>query len=156
MNRELHFSTGNDVWETPQDLYEKLNCEFSFTVDAAALPENAKCERFFTPEQNGLLQDWSNETVWLNPPYSRELQRAFIRKAYMESQKGATVVMLLPARTDTSLFHEIILPYGEIRFLRGRLKFSGAKFNAPFPSMVVVFRGPSNRKQTVNIQQTLF
>lgn len=109
-------------------------------MDAAALPQNAKCQSFFSPEEDGLKQNWVGQIVWVNPPYSRGLQYDFIRKAFEESKKGTTVVMLLPARTDTKVFHEVIYPNAEIRFIKGRLKFGGAKYNAPFPSMIVIFR----------------
>lgn len=140
MNRTL-LQSGKDDWETPQALYDVLDAEFKFTVDVCANPQNAKCRRFFSPEQNGLLQDWRGETAWCNPPYSTKLQDAFVRKAY-ESTRDAdtTVVALLPARTDTKRFHEYILGKAEIRFLPGRITFVGAENPAPFPSMIVVWR----------------
>lgn len=127
-----------DLWETPQDFFDKLNSEFSFDLDACALPENAKCAAYFTPEQDGLSQPWRG-TVWCNPPYGRQIG-TWVEKAAGSTAAGATVVMLLPARTDTKWFHEYIYGKAEIRFVPGRLKFSGAKVNAPFPSMVVIFR----------------
>jgi len=139
------FSSATDEWETPQDLFDELNAEFSFTVDVCALPINAKCSRFFTPEQDGLIQEWSLETCWMNPPYGRQIGK-WIRKAYEESQKGATVVCLLPARTDTAWWHDYCVK-GEIRFIRGRLKFGGSKNSAPFPSAIVIFRPRERMKQ---------
>lgn len=132
------FSSQSTTWETPQWLFEQLSKEFHFTLDPAASPENTKCEKYFTAEQDGLKQDWSNEVVWLNPPYGREVGK-WVQKAYQEAQKGATVVLLLPSRTDTAFFHDYCLK-GELRFIRGRLKFGGSKNSAPFPSVVVVFR----------------
>lgn len=127
------------VWETPQDLYDELDREFHFGIDVCALPENAKCPNFFTPKDDGLSQKWGGHgTIWCNPPYGREI-RDWVKKAWEESEAGARVVMLLPARTDAAWFHDYCLRGGEVRFLRGRLKFGGAKHNAPFPSMVVVF-----------------
>lgn len=135
MNREAMFSSKTDIWETPQDFFDKLNEEFRFQTDVCALPENAKCKHFYTPEQDGLAQEW-NGSCWCNPPYGRQIGK-WVRKA---SESKATTVMLIPARTDTAWFHDYIYGKAEIRFVRGRLRFSGAKENAPFPCMVVVFR----------------
>lgn len=142
MNRVLFSSKSND-WATPQDLFDKLNDEFNFTLDVCAIPENAKCEHYYSPEQNGLLQHWDG-TVWCNPPYGRKIG-LWVKKAYESviRDDGTTVVMLLPARTDTKWFHEYILPYGQIRFIRGRIKFGDSKNSAPFPSMIVVFEIPT-------------
>lgn len=139
MNTDVMFSSKTDIWSTPQDFFDKLNDEFHFTLDTAAIPENAKCERFFTPEDDGLSKRWDG-VVWCNPPYCRQTGK-WVKKAYEESEKGTTVVMLLPCRPDVSWFHDYILGKAEIRFIRGRLKFGGSKNSAPFPSMVVVFRG---------------
>ncbi len=136
------FSSGSDLWETPQEFFDMLDEEFHFGTDACALPENAKCERYFTPEEDGLSRDWTG-TVWCNPPYGREIGK-WIKKGSESASAGATVVMLLPARTDTRWFHEYIYNQAEIRFVKGRLKFSG-KDSAPFPSMVVVFRPENDR-----------
>ena len=136
MNREAIFSSKTDIWETPQNFFDKLNEEFHFQTDVCALPENAKCKNFYTPEQDGLAQEWSG-TCWCNPPYGRQIGK-WVRKA---SESKATTVMLIPARTDTAWFHDYICGKAEVRFVRGRLRFSGAKVNAPFPCMVVVFRG---------------
>ena len=137
MNTELMFSSKTDLWETPKDLFDKLNNEFHFTLDVCATPENAKCEEFYTKEQDGLKQPWKG-TVWCNPPYGRQIGE-WVRRGFFASRSGNTVVMLLPARTDTRWFHEYIYGKAEIRFIRGRLKFGGSKNSAPFPSMVVVF-----------------
>lgn len=141
MNKAL-LSTGKNDWETPQDFFDKLNEEFNFTLDPCADHNNHKCNRYYTEKEDGLLQDWRNEIVYCNPPYSAKEQNEWVKKCYEES-RHATVVMLLPARTDTDRFHSYILPYAEIRFIKGRLKFGGAKDPAPFPSMVVIFRNRS-------------
>lgn len=133
----VHFSSKTSDWETPQDFFDRLNSEFHFELDVCASPENAKCPRYFTPEEDGLKQKWTG-VCWMNPPYGREIGR-WVKKAYESAQEGATVVCLLPARTDTSWWHDYCMK-GEIRFIRGRLKFGGAKHPAPFPSAVVVFR----------------
>lgn len=140
MNTAVMFSSKTDEWSTPQDFFNKLNKEFNFTLDPCATPENAKCEKYYTKEDDGLKQDWSGETVFCNPPYGRVI-KDWVKKCYEESRKeNTTVVMLIPARTDTSYFHDYIYNKAkEIRFIRGRLKFGNAKNSAPFPSIVVVF-----------------
>ena len=140
MNNELMFSSKTDLWSTPWNFFDKLNDEFHFTLDPCSTHENAKCYKHFTIEEDGLLQDWGNEVVFCNPPYGRQI-KDWVKKAYEESQKdNTTVVMLIPARTDTIYFHEYIYHKAEIRFIKGRLKFGEAKNAAPFPSMVVIFR----------------
>ena len=132
------FSSNTELWATPQDFFDKLNQEFGFTLDPCALPDNAKCAKFFTPEDDGLAQDWSGERVFCNPPYGRKIA-AWVKKCHDEAQKGVFVVMLIPARTDTSYFHDYIYHKAEIRFIRGRLKFGNAEQGAPFPSMLVIY-----------------
>lgn len=140
MNTDLMFSSKTDLWATPQDFFNELDAEFHFTLDVCALPENAKCEQFFTPEIDGLSQPWTGR-VWCNPPYGREIGQ-WVRRAHLSVASGGSevVVMLLPARTDTRWFHDYIYKKAEVRFLRGRLKFGDLKNSAPFPSMVVVFK----------------
>ncbi len=137
-NLSVHFSSATDAWATPQEVFDELNREFQFTLDPCATKENATCKKFYTKEDNGLLQSWEGERVFCNPPYGREIGK-WVKKAYEASEGGATVVCLLPARTDTKWFHEYC-KQGEIRFIKGRLKFGEAKNSAPFPSMVVVFK----------------
>ena len=139
MNKVL-FSSQNDVWSTPQDFFDQLNEEFQFTLGACALPENAKCALYFTPDINGLVQDWSGHTVFVNPPYGKKIS-LWVEKCYNESRKDNTkIVMLIPARTDTVYFHRFIYKKViEIRFVKGRLKFGNTSNSAPFPSMVVIF-----------------
>ena len=146
----VHFSSETDEWPTPQDFFDKLNEEFHFTLDVCATPENAKCPRYYTKRENGLLQKWEG-VCWMNPPYGREIGQ-WVKKAYESAIGGATVVCLLPARTDTSWWHDYCMK-GEVRFIRGRLKFGGASENAPFPSAVVIFRPGV---QETNRQLTLF
>lgn len=135
------FSSDKHDWATPQWLFDELNAEFGFDLDAAASDSNAKCADYITADDDGLLQDWGGRTVWLNPPYGRQIGR-WIAKAAREAEKpGTTIVLLVPARTDTSWFHEFLYSKAELRFLRGRLRFDGARFNAPFPSMVAVLGG---------------
>ncbi len=137
MNTELMFSSANDVWATPQWLFDALNKEFGFTLDPCSDGTNAKTEKFFSIYDSGLLKDWGTETVFMNPPYSE--CKKWMQKAYGAAQEGATVVCLVPARTDTEWWHRFAMK-GEIRLLRGRLKFGDAKSAAPFPSAIIVFR----------------
>ena len=138
MINEGLFTSKTEIWATPQDFFDKLNEEFHFDLDPCALPENAKCAKYFTPQDDGLKQDWQGYRVFCNPPYGRKIG-AWVKKCYDEAQKGTMVVMLIPARTDTSYFHDYIYHKAEIRFIRGRLKFGGAEQGAPFPSMIVVY-----------------
>ena len=140
MNKELMFSSKTDLWSTPKHFYEELNREFSFTLDPCATKENAKCARYYTEKENGLTKNWENEKVFCNPPYGRAIKQ-WVKKCYEEGSKdNTTVVMLIPARTDTKYFHEYIYHRAkEIRFVKGRLKFGDSKNSAPFPSMVVIF-----------------
>ena len=138
MSIKACLSSKTDDWSTPQDFFDKLNDEFHFDLDPCADETNHKCQRFYTREQDGLEQAWEGN-VFCNPPYGREIGK-WVRKAYEEARKGATVVMLIPVRTDTAYFHDYIYGKAEIRFVRGRLRFGNATCGAPFPSMVVVFR----------------
>lgn len=126
-------------WETPPELFDPLNEEFHFTLDVCATAQNAKCTRFFTPEEDGLKQKWTG-VCWMNPPYGREV-KAWMKKAYEESLRGATVVCLVPSRTDTFWWHEYAMKADEIRYVRGRVRFIGAESTAPFPSSLIIFRG---------------
>ena len=148
LNKAL-FSSDKEDWATPQDFFDSLNEEFHFNLDPCADPENAKCDRFFTKEENGLSKDWGGSCVFCNPPYGRAIAD-WVRKGYEESRKpGTTVVMLIPSRTDTAYFHDWIFgKASEVRFLRGRLKFTDEDGNgedaAPFPSAVIVWRSPES------------
>ena len=138
MKREVYASSATCEWETQQDFFDRLNEKYHFDLDVCATPENAKCSRFFTKEQDGLAQEWKG-TCWMNPPYGKEIG-IWMRKAYESMLGGATVVCLVPARTDTAWWHDYAMK-GKITFIRGRLKFGGQKNSAPFPSAVVVFKG---------------
>lgn len=134
----IHFSSKTDLWSTPQDFYEKYNKIYNFKLDPCSTHENTKCENHFTIDDNGLEQDWGKASVWMNPPYGREI-KAWMKKAYESSFHGATVVCLVPSRTDTAWWHDYSMK-GDIEFIRGRLKFGDAKNPAPFPSAIVVFK----------------
>jgi phage N-6-adenine-methyltransferase len=138
---KLMFSSKSNDWATPQSFFDKLNGVFGpFTLDAAASSDNYKVANHYTEADNSLSQDWSGNRVFLNPPYGRNL-KDWVKKAYEEGQKdGTTVVMLIPARTDTKYWHDYVMKADEIRFVRGRIKFGDETNSAPFPSAVVVFR----------------
>jgi site-specific DNA-methyltransferase (adenine-specific) len=133
------FSKASDEWSTPDFLFEMLDEEFHFNFDAAAQEGNCKVA-FYSPDS--LNGSWNNKEyqriVWLNPPYSKI--GAFMKKAYEESQKGAVVVCLIPARTDTKYWHDYVMKAQELRFVKGRLKFGDSKTGAPFPSVIVIFK----------------
>lgn len=132
----IAYSSERDDWRTPKKLFDELNEEFHFTVDLCASADNALCEKYYSIENDGLYANLSGEIVYCNPPYTRKIQTEFIKKC---AQSGALCVMLLPARTDTIAFHEYIYHKAEIRFIKGRLHFDGAKNPSPFPSMIVIF-----------------
>lgn len=138
MNRAVYASSASNEWETPKDFFAAVHAEFHFTLDAAATKENRKCERYYDAKADGLSKSWANETVWCNPPYGTALPK-WVRKCHDEAEH-ATVVALIPARTDTRWFHDYIYHKAEVRFIRGRLRFSGSKNSAPFPSMLVIWR----------------
>ena len=141
--QKLMFSSKSDMWGTPTTFFEKLNQTYKFTLDACANKENHKCEKYYTIEDDGLSKSWRNEVVFVNPPYSDV--GSWVAKAYYEStNNGATVVMLIPSRTDTRYWHDYIMNgANKIYFIKGRLKFENGSHKvshaAPFPSAVVVF-----------------
>jgi len=151
--KKAMFSSATPEWATPQALFDELNSEFHFTLDPCATKENAKCAKFYTKEDDGLKQSWGGQTVFMNPPYGVVIGK-WIEKAWVEfmspripASNKPTIVMLLPARTDTKWFHNYIYGKAEIRFIKGRLKFGGSKNSAPFPSMVVIFRPEKREKE---------
>lgn len=137
----IHFSSARDDWSTPWDFFKAQETQFGpFDLDVCATPENAKCPRFFTREQNGLEQPWTGR-CWMNPPYGREIG-LWVKKAAEEVRENAEcVVCLLPARTDTAWWHDYVARFAvRVVFVRGRITFAGAQNSAPFPSAVVVFK----------------
>ena len=141
MNNGLYSSISCE-WETPQDFFDKLNAKWRFTLDVCATAENAKCDKFFTRDDDGLLQTWKGR-CWMNPPYGREIGK-WMKKAYESTKTEAEcVVCLVPARTDTAWFHDYAMK-GRIEFIRGRLRFGGGNNPAPFPSCVVTFEREDN------------
>ena len=142
MNTEVMFSSRAMDWATPQAFFDQLDSEFHFTLDPCADKSNHKCDRYFTVADDGLRQPWGGQTVFCNPPYGRAI-KDWVKKCSEEAkQPDTTVVLLIPARTDTAYFHDYIYqkPNVEVRFIRGRLKFGDGKNSAPFPSMIAIFR----------------
>ena len=137
-NMDVHYSSKTVEWATPQSFFDELDKEFHFTLDPCATHDNAKCSLYYTADDDGLTKDWAPHTVFMNPPYGRQIKH-WIAKAHQEWKKGATVVCLIPSRTDTSYWHDYITEATDIRFIRGRLKFNDGNSPAPFPSAVVVF-----------------
>ena len=137
--QKVMFSSKSDEWETPQSFFNKLNKTYKFTLGPCSTPQSAKCERYYTLEDDGLSRSWKNETVFVNPPYGKI--KDWVKKAHDESvNNGAVVVMLIPARTDTRYWHDYIMEEADsIYFIKGRLKFGNSPNSAPFPSAVVVF-----------------
>ena len=159
MNR-VHFSSRTDQWSTPQWLFDLLDSEFDIEWDVCATAANAKCERYYTPEMDGLKQTWRG-VCFMNPPYGKEIAR-WIEKAYQSSLLGATVVCLIPARTDTTYWHRFVTKAHEIRFLKGRVRFGDSASGAPFPSAIVVFKPGQHERPKVRfvdlgeVQKSLF
>lgn len=132
------FTSRTEEWQTPHYLFNALDSEFHFQVDVCATSENAKCQVFFDKNVDGLKREWSPFRCWMNPPYGKKIDQ-WMHKAYKESQRGALVVCLIPARTDTQWWHEWVMKSAEIRFVRGRISFGDGKQSAPFPSCISIF-----------------
>jgi len=156
------FSNINNCWCTPQDFFDILNKEFNFTLDPCCTQKSAKCSKFYTAEQDGLMQDWRRNNVFVNPPYGRQIG-SWVKKCFEEGQKeNTTIVLLIPSRTDTQYFHDYILDKCEIRFIKGRLtfwdldsdKYILGKFNemtpAPFPSLLAIYGKNANIGRVVS------
>lgn len=148
MNLAVHFMSETNEWATPDALFAEIAETWGpFTLDPCAAVGNAKCERFYTPDDDGLRQSWQGETVFMNPPYGRQIGK-WIEKAYHEVHRNngipTTVVCLIPARTDTAYWHDYVMKADEICLIRGRVHFGRSKAGAPFPSCVVVFESSTD------------
>jgi len=139
VKQSVHFSSADETWATPQNLFDRLDAEFQFNLDPCALPKSAKCARYFTPDDDGLSQPWEGR-VFMNPPYGRSIG-LWTRRAVQMVRAGVSevVVGLVPARTDTRWWNRDVLEAREIRFIEGRVRFGGAQHGAPFPSAVVIW-----------------
>ena len=149
INQSL-FSSSKDDWETPKEFFEKLNQEFNFDLDPCCSEITAKCEKFYTKEDDGLIQPWFG-SVYMNPPYGRQIV-GWMKKAKEESEKGCIVVCLVPARTDTRWWHDYCMKSSEIRFLNRRLTFTGADNKSTFPAAIVIFR-PNQTVPKLGVQK---
>jgi len=136
---DKQFESATVEWSTPDDIFKPLEEEFGFTLDVAASDENAKCIEYISSERDGLKTPWKG-VCWCNPPYGRGLSK-WVRKAVWETWNGVSTVVLIPVRSNTIWWHELCIPFGEIRFVKGRPKFSGASEGLPWPLAVIVFRG---------------
>jgi phage N-6-adenine-methyltransferase len=130
----VHYSSESTTWETPDSVFQPLNERYQFVLDVCASEINHKCDHYFSVADDGLSKEWVGN-CWMNPPYGRGVIDKWVKKA-TESPR-AVVVCLLPARTDTAWWQDYVMQ-GDITFIRGRIKFVGAKHGAPFPSAVVV------------------
>lgn len=143
------YTSNSEEWGTPQELFNRLNKEFNFTIDICASKENTKCPKYYTKEEDALKQEWGG-VIWMNPPYGRQIGN-WVKKAKEIARQGkATVVCLLPARTDTAWWHDYAMKADEIRFIKGRLKFGDGKGSAPFPSAIVIFKKGSTSPIRIN------
>lgn len=144
-------TSNTDLWETPKDFFYKMDKEFNFTLDVCAIPENAKCKNYFTPSMDGLIQEWVR-SCWMNLPYGKEIG-LWMKKAYESflNKSVTSVVCLIPARTDTKWWHDYAMK-GEIRFIKGRLKFGDSKNPAPFPSAIVIFSPNMKTNSIISIE----
>jgi len=133
-----HDSLKHD-WPTPWHVFDPYNDEFAFTLDVCATAANTKCARYFSPEQDGLLQDWGDDVCWMNPPYGTAIGR-WMAKAYRSALAGATVVVLVPSRPGTLWWHDWVLGKAEVRLRKGRIRFVGAPNHAGFPSVAAIYR----------------
>lgn len=129
-------TSNTDDWGTPQWLFDKYNEQFNFDIDVCASPHNHKCNQYFTKEDDGLKMEWEGR-CWCNPPYGRQIG-LWMEKAYKSSIMGATVVCLVPARTDTKWWCNWACK-GNIKFIKGRLKFNDGNGSATFPSAIIVY-----------------
>lgn len=145
---ELRFKSATNEWPTPDTLWKPLDDEFGFTLDVCATDENAKCPRYYTRADDGLAQPWSG-VCWMNPPYGREMV-AWLKRANAEKANGVTTVALIPSRTNTGWWHDIVMP-NEVRFVRGRPKFGNADQGLPWPLAVVVFRSNESSADTAGV-----
>ena len=146
---DVHYSSQSVEWPTPQWLFDALAAEFAFTLDPCSTHENAKCLKHYTRTEDGLRQNWQDEIVFMNPPYGRVIS-SWMQKAYESARAGALVVALVPARTDCRWWHAWAMR-GEIRLIKGRVKFEGATNGAPFPSAIVIFRPPGFALKSANL-----
>jgi site-specific DNA-methyltransferase (adenine-specific) len=145
INTELANSKGceqKDKWETPDKIFNELNDKYKFSLDPCCEIHTAKCKKYYTEKENGLLQNWSGERVFVNPPYSRGNIELWMQKCYEESLKGIVIIALIPVSTSSKWFHEYVLDNADLKFYKGRIRFKGAPHTAPFSSMLAIWNNP--------------
>ena len=142
--QKVYHQSKRTTWETPQEIFDAYDAEFHFTLDVCATAQTAKCPRYFSPEQDGLRQDWGTEICWMNPPFSQV--RVWLRKALDSANAGATVICLVKHTPGVGWGRQLIAPTTEVRAL-GRVKFVGAKHQSPFDVALVIFRPPLAQAQ---------
>ena len=148
VNKQLANSKGcanKDKWETPDKIFSLLNEEFGFTLDPCCEIHTAKCDKYFTEAEDGLLQDWSGEVVFVNPPYSRGNIDKWMKKCYDESLKGTIIVALIPVSSSAKWWHEYVWNKSHIHYFKGRIRFVGAPFTAPFSSCLAIYNTSCTR-----------
>ena len=141
VNSQLAQSTGcenKDKWATPECLFDRLNKRFGFTLDPCCEIHTAKCDKFYTEKENGLIQDWTGEVVFCNPPYSRERIPLWMKKCADEAQKGVKIVALIPVSSSSAWWHKYVWNNAKIEFIKGRVRFEGAPHTAPFSSCLAM------------------
>jgi len=149
MQKLEQFKSKDIEYETPDEIFVPLNKEFNFTLDVCATKQNAKCQAFYTKEDDGLNKDWVG-VCWMNPPFGKVMQK-WVAKAFVESRKNATVVMLIPVRSNTNWWHKYVMQ-GEIRFIRGEVTFKGHKNGLWQPMCIIVFKNNKDAPQDIKEQ----
>lgn len=142
VNKELAISKGcdqKDKWRTPPHVFNPLNNLFNFTLDPCCETTSALCNKFYTEEENGLDQYWSDDVVFCNPPYSRGNIDLWMKKCYLESLNGTTIVSLIPVSSSAKWWHNYVLGKADIKYYEGRIRFVGAEFTAPFSSCLAIY-----------------
>lgn len=143
VNQELAKSKGcdqKDLWETPDYIFDPLNTEFDFTLDPCCEIRTCKCPKGYTPLEDGLSYSWQGHRAYVNPPYSRGNIDKWVEKCYLESVKPNTIVVaLLPVSTSSNWWHEWVWKKAELRYVKGRIRFKGAKHTAPFSSVIAIY-----------------
>jgi phage N-6-adenine-methyltransferase len=139
LKQKVYHESKRADWETPWHVFDPYNDEFAFSLDVCAEAHTRKCARYFSPEQDGLAQDWGEDICWMNPPYGTQIG-VWMEKAYRSSLSGATVVCLVPSRTGTLWWHAWVRDKAEIRYRKGRIRFVGAPSGATFDAAAVIYR----------------
>ncbi len=137
--KKSRFDSDNTEWSTPFDFFNPWNHIFKFTLDVCATAKNAKVQKYFDIQQNGLKQSWQGHVCWMNPPYGRDMVKWLQKAKYEADNNGVTTVCLIPSRTNTTWWHSLCLKASEIWFVIGRPKFGDMEYGLPLPLVVVVF-----------------